>query len=232
MPPRFRQKKPQIIIDEAIVRYGAEIIVRQLAPEELPFFLEISDAYFADPEPVLNGDSSDDGPLRFGAADLVNLLSVVALMVMSATVEHTVSETLKNVKPSVVPAVLRRLFGGEKAADEEHCGATAFESEPRPSPELREPSDLRVSLTPEQLARVRGVAIEAALRQGLPAEKAEVMANAVVAMLLPGATQSAGQGEGVGGGSGSGTGNRLVDGPGCAAPGRPDGESADDGEDS
>ncbi len=205
--------------DEAIIRYGAEIIVRQVAPEELPFFPEISDAYFAAPERVLTGGGAGGGPLRFGAAELVDLMSVVALAVMNATVEHTVSETLKGVKPSALPGALKRLFGLGRATGEGNRGRAALE--PRPSPEPRQPSDPPLSLTPEQLAQVREVAIEVACRHGAKADKAEVMANAVVAMLLPGVTSSAGQAAGVEGRWGNG----VVDGPaagaGDAAAGRP-----------
>ncbi|MEO3814370.1 hypothetical protein ABGB17_35690 [Sphaerisporangium sp. B11E5] len=132
--------------------------MRQLAPEELPFLPEISDVYFADPERALRDDASGDGPLRFGGAELVDLLSIVALAVMTAVTDHMVRDALEHVKPSAVPGTLRRLFGAGRTAGDEHGGAAPGEPGSLPSPP--------VSLTTEQLSRVRGVAMEVAHSAG------------------------------------------------------------------
>ncbi len=171
MPARFIRARSRAIIDETTVRHCAEAVVQRVAPDESAFFPEISTAYFADPEGVDKGGARSGRPLRFGAEDLVDLVSLVALQAVSAVVEYVVTEVLEGMKPAARLKALRRLF---RVGRELPQGDGDAEAEKPP-----------VSLTPEQLTQVRRVAIEAAKRHRTSEEKAERIANAIVAGLLP-----------------------------------------------
>jgi hypothetical protein len=152
------------VVDDTLVRDMARIVVKQVAPAELPMFSTLSDAYLADLRAPRSG-SGGSGPLGFGVGDAVELLTPVALMVATEVTQHLVGEFTRGAvargRRAVTHAV-RRLFR-----------ITGKSAEP-------EDEEAPVTLTAVQWAEVRRIAVETARRSGLSAEMAELMGDAVV----------------------------------------------------
>jgi len=149
--------------DEALVRELAEPLVAQFSPaEQGELFDVLSEAHFADPAAYTRQDP-DRGPLAFGLPELTVLLTPVFLAAMNEAVRYAVAAAMaKGAK--VTTAAIRRLFRRGRAP----------ESGPEPA---QEPP---LSLTPEQWSEVRQIVERVALKGGVPADQAQLMADAVV----------------------------------------------------
>jgi hypothetical protein len=139
----------------------ARVVVAEVAPAELPTFRAVSEAYFADPARALAGDR-DRGPLQIGEAEVVVLVTPVALAVATEVTRYLFEEAIR---PAVVKSgsAVRRLFGAGGA------GGVADHPEERP-----------VELTAEQWARVREIVVDVVSRCGGDTDTAQIMADAVV----------------------------------------------------
>ncbi|MCO6003551.1 hypothetical protein NE236_00980 [Actinoallomurus purpureus] len=145
-------------IDRTLVTDIARVVVAEVAPAELPTFRAVSEAYFADPARSLAGDR-DRGPLQIGEAEVVVLVTPVALAVATEVTRYLFEEAIR---PAVVKSgsAVRRLFGARGAADH--------------------PEERPVELTAEQWARVREIVVDVVSRCGGDADTAQIMADAVV----------------------------------------------------
>jgi hypothetical protein len=103
--------------------------------------------------------------------------------VVSAVVQYVVDEVLKSAKDessSLIREKVERLFGiitAKKSA----------EAEPAPAQSApKKPASASVSLSPDELARVRQLALEQSLACGLDSSQAERIADSViVGLVLP-----------------------------------------------
>ncbi|MEU7909080.1 hypothetical protein [Actinoplanes sp. NPDC049118] len=147
-------------LDEKLVRELAEPLVAEFSPaEQGDLFLVLSDAYFADPHGFTRRDRDKAiGPLAFGLPELTVLLTPVLLAAMNETVRYLV-ESAAAQGTRVTAAALRRLFRRGPAG------------RPGPEPEL--------VLTAEQWSQVRQIVQRVALKGGVPADQAELIAAAV-----------------------------------------------------
>ncbi|SHF56571.1 hypothetical protein [Streptoalloteichus hindustanus] len=131
-------------------------VVARVAPEEIPI-VDGLDALGADTAArhwAKAGARRE--PLGFGLGDAV----VVVTPIVWWAVEHVAGRLAESATDGVVSRA-RRLFRRRKAI----------------------PRVVDLPLTPEQLAEVRRKALEAGARQGLPPERSEEIADAIVARL-------------------------------------------------
>jgi hypothetical protein len=144
----------------------ARDVAAQIAPQELPLFRAISEAYFKDPDRVLDQRAARDEPLGFGVGEAVSLVLPIVLAVASEVVLFLAAEVKKAVgaeSGKLTIEATKKLFKRFRAADQ---------GQPPVSP-----------LTPEQLAHVRKLAFEKARLLKLPEPQAQLLAEAVVGSL-------------------------------------------------
>jgi hypothetical protein len=150
-------------LDESLVRELAEPLVAQFSPaEQGELFDVLSEAHFADPEAFTRQDP-DRGPLAFGLPELTVLLTPVLLAAMNEAVRYVVATAVAKGAKATVTAI-RRLFRRGPAAE------SAAESAEEPA----------LVLTSEQWSELRRIVERVALKGGVPADQAHLMADAVV----------------------------------------------------
>ena len=154
---------PTAAADRDLVVELAGLVVRRLAPEELPVLPIVAEDYFADPAGTLRPRDRDQ-PLGFGM-DLA-LLAPYALAVATPVVQFLASlatdilkDQAKDAAKPVVHDLVRRM-----------C---------RRGPES-------IALTPAQARWVHDTSIRNALALGLPEQQAQLLADALVTSVYPG----------------------------------------------
>jgi hypothetical protein len=139
--------------------------IADTAPQELPLFRLVSQAYFEDPEQVLDPPKRKDDLLGFGPAGLVLLVTPAALEAAKSIVGYLLSQlkgSLEHETSEAIAARVHRLFHRDANDDDA----------PR--------------LTREQLARVRELALEKAHQLNLPEAQADLLADSMVGSLALG----------------------------------------------
>jgi hypothetical protein len=139
-------------------------VVAAVAPEEIPLFRPLSDAYFDHPDRLPRRPK--DEMLGFGVGEFVVPLTPVALMVVSETLVYLRGELAKSAArhaagalEAELKALLRRFHTGDR------------------------PPESVPALSPQQLAEVRRRVIERARRMGLSEARAGLLGDAVVGSL-------------------------------------------------
>ena len=158
-------------IDDALVAEVARSAVERAAPEELPLFRPVSEAFFEDPD-ALERTGGGDQMLGFGVDAAAVLLTPVALSVARDVVRFVGEQVRKRLQTEGEGAVQRALDRIFKR------GGGGREPEPRGE----SPPDL----TDEELERVRAIALEKAQQLNLAPAKAELLADAIVGGLATG----------------------------------------------
>lgn len=149
-------------VENDIVADVARGLVAETAPQELPLFRATSEAYFKDPQKVLEQKQGKDEMLGFGV-EIAMFLAPVALEVAKAVVHFVADELRKSTQKeasSVIEERVHKLF---------HRGEGGGEAEP--------------GLTREQLAQVHDVALKTATQLNVPKEQADLLADSVVGRL-------------------------------------------------
>jgi hypothetical protein len=142
----------------------AREVVTDAAPEELPVFTAISRRYEEDPE-AAEREAGREEMLGFGAGELV-ALAPVALQVASPVIKflfEQVREAAGEQAQAGIGALVKKLFKRFR---------------------LPEDKDAPPPLTTEQIARVRGIALERARLLKVPEAKAELLADSVAGSLV------------------------------------------------
>src|SRR5687768_14874350 len=91
----------------------ARDVVTQLAPQELPIFRAVSEAYFADPGNALKRLKSEDRALGFGLDSAAALLTPVVLAVLSEVFQSLVPIAKKAVEDGLghgISEIMKRMF--------------------------------------------------------------------------------------------------------------------------
>ncbi|SDO01914.1 hypothetical protein [Lentzea jiangxiensis] len=144
----------------------ARRVVRKIAPEELPSFEIVAAPYLENPKQAERRlRQAHDDPLGFGLGDIVAMATPVIALV-SGSVITAVSD-------SVGKAVQQGTTNAARKAWRKLRG--------KPAEPLELPS---TPLTTPQLAEVRKIALDRALSLGMEQQKAEALADAVVAALV------------------------------------------------
>jgi hypothetical protein len=136
-------------------------IVAEIAPEELEFADELLEEHRQNPR----HSAKEDDPLGFGADLLVALTPVVA-MAVQAVVKYLAEEVLRAAKEESSALIVQKIkvfFG--TAEEKKKAG---------------------VSLSQEELAKVRTLVKKEAVRGGMPAQDAESLALQIVGRLALG----------------------------------------------
>lgn len=150
--------------NQLIADIAHELVV-QIAPQELPVFRPISEAYFNDPEKTLGARQDKDDMLGFGIGAAVPFLTPVALAVATEVVRFVAEEVKKTARAEgshMVRDLTKKMF-------------KKFRSEEKEVP---------APLKPEQLAQVRRMAIEKARQFNIPEDKAGWLADSIVGSLV------------------------------------------------
>ncbi|MGH3071588.1 MAG: hypothetical protein ACRDNB_04860 [Gaiellaceae bacterium] len=143
----------------------ARATVERAAPEELPLFGPISEAYQKDPKALESGRARDE-MLGFGAEAAVMLVTPVALQVardVLGFLHEQLRERAREHGEGAIDRIIARLVGMKTGA------APAAE----PVPELSD----------AQLEQVRALAFEKARTLKLSEERAELLADSLVGSL-------------------------------------------------
>lgn len=144
----------------------ARRVVRKIAPEELPSFDVVAAPYLETPEPAARRlRQAHDDPLGFGLGDIVAMATPVIALV-SGSVITAVSDSLGKAVRDGTAGALSKAWRKIRR---------------KPQEPLELPS---TPLTREQLAEVRQIALDRALSLGMKHQKAEALADAVVAALV------------------------------------------------
>lgn len=146
----------------------ARAAVARAAPHELPIFRAATTAYFENPERALPQRSKDE-MLGFGM-EAIAVLTPYALAIAKPVALFLMGEVAKQATERSREAVLqlvRRLF---RMRDEQ---VAPHGNEPEVQP-----------LTPEQLTRVRDLALDKARELDLDDDKAALLADAMVGSLV------------------------------------------------
>ncbi len=141
-------------------------LVGQVAPQELPAFGPISDAYFRNPTKVLEGRTSKDEMLGFGIETGVALITPVIIEATKGVISYLKEEVKKSAKTestNVISRFMKKVFGLFFSSDKE--------------------TEQRVSelvLTPKQLKRIREIVEAEARRFKIPHDEAVRLSDAMI----------------------------------------------------
>jgi len=144
----------------------ARRVVREIAPEELPAFDLVAAPYLQNPRQAERRlRQAHDDPLGFGLGDIVTMATPVIALV-SGSVITAVSDSVGKAVRDGAAGALRKTWRKIRR---------------KPAEPLELPS---TPLTKAQLAEVRQIALERALSLGMKQQKADALADAVVAALV------------------------------------------------
>jgi hypothetical protein len=152
---------------ELIVVVTREVIAA-VAPEEIPLYRPLSQAYFDAPERLERAPKDD--VLGFGAGEVVVALTPIALSVVSEVLVHLRRELAETAAKDVTGTV----DGGVRAL------FRRFHHDPHPA------AAAPAALTREQLAEVGRLAFEKARAMRVSEPRARLLADAVVGSLVLG----------------------------------------------
>ncbi|MFE1882087.1 hypothetical protein [Streptomyces diastatochromogenes] len=115
----------------------ARDVIKELAPEEVPMFSAVSQAYFADPRRVMSGKGSRRSPLGFGSEAVELILTPVVLAATARAVECLAEIGGQHITREGTVSALRRIFrfgqrsqgapAPDDAAESASTGTTAIE---------------------------------------------------------------------------------------------------------
>jgi len=152
---------PTSEFDQLSAEIGRSIVSRA-APQELPLYRSISQAYLQAPGDIQGKAVSKDEMLGFGMAEAVTYLTPVILPVLTSVLKFLAEEVKTSVHDQhLVGDALRKLFGRAPAG-----------SKP-----------MEVVLTREQLVQVRKLAFEKARELNLKDQEASLLADSIIGSL-------------------------------------------------
>jgi hypothetical protein len=141
--------------------------VAKIHPPELPLFRATSEAYFKNPEKMLEGQTGKDEKLGFGLAVGAYFLTPIVLDVTGAVVTFLAKEVLKSVQTEssgLIHEYVKKMFKRFRPAEKEE--------------ESKAPA-----LTHEQVVQVRKLAFERARQLNLPEPQAGLLADSLIGSL-------------------------------------------------
>jgi hypothetical protein len=151
--------------DRELIVAVSRALVASIAPEESALFRPLSTAHFEHPE--RRARAQKDDMLGFGSGEVVAAVTPVVLTVVGQTLVYLRAELAKTVAhdaAAVLDAKVKALFHSSRPGDQ--------------------PAGALLALSREQLAGVRGRAIQEAIVLGLSEERANLLADALVGSLV------------------------------------------------
>jgi hypothetical protein len=156
------------VIEDQLIADLARDQVEQVAPQEVPIFPLLSEAYFQDPEKTLNAKGGKDEMLGFGVEAGVVLLTPIVMTVTREVVEFIAAEVMKSVQlqsSGLINDFVKKMFKKFRREGE-------AKGEKLPPP-----------LTREQIGRVRELALEKARQLKLSPNQAGLLADSLAGSL-------------------------------------------------
>jgi hypothetical protein len=156
----------ETIQSQLIVDVARDVTI-QIAPQEIPLFRAMSEAFLKDPDRLLKAEAGKDEMLGFGVGEAVALMTPIVLIVAAQVIEFLQTEVKKALATegtSLVAEMTKSMF-------------KRF----RPSEQGKQKLP---PLTPAQVAQVRKVAFEKARVLKLPEAKASLLADALIGELV------------------------------------------------
>jgi hypothetical protein len=156
-------------IETQLISDIARDLVAQIAPQELPLFRPIKEAYFKDPEKARKGTAAKDEMLGFGVADAAMLITPIVLTVVTDVVKHITEQVLETVKQEgamLATDIVKKLFK-----------------------KLRTPTENEEEIpliTDEQRSDIYQLAFKQAYQLNLPEDQAKALAASIIDLLVIG----------------------------------------------
>ena len=155
------------LVEDQLVADVARDQVEQVAPQEAPIFPLLSEAYFQDPDKMLEAQGKDE-MLGFGLEAGVVLLTPIVMTVTREVVEFVAAEVMKSVQTQssgLISDFVKKVF-------------KKFRSEAEAKGEQLPPP-----LTREQIGRVRELALEKGRQLQLSPDQAGLLADSLAGSL-------------------------------------------------
>ena len=155
------------LVEDQLVADVARDQVEQVAPQEAPIFPLLSEAYFQDPDKMLEAQGKDE-MLGFGLEAGAVLLTPVVMTVTREGVEFVAAEVMKSVQTQssgLISDFVKKVF-------------KKFRSEAEAKGEQLPPP-----LTREQIGRVREIALEKGRQLQLSPDQAGLLADSLAGSL-------------------------------------------------
>ncbi|MEV6777092.1 hypothetical protein [Streptomyces syringium] len=158
--------------ERALITEIARDVIEEIAPEEVPTFSAVSQAYFADPQRAVSGRGSRQAPLGFGSGMVELIVTPVVLAATAKAVECLAGVFFERIPGEGTTAVLRRIF------------RVGHRSPGTPVPDdagqSASPGADAVVLRQEDIERLRDV-VEATLHDcGTAPESSRLIADAII----------------------------------------------------
>jgi hypothetical protein len=103
--------------NKALLNQAAYRLVSELAPEEIPIYVETRDRYFADPEGFGQSSPGDDEVLGIGEVFAIKTLSKVVFPILTPILNHlltAVTETVQDELGEEASTWVKQLFTPEQ----------------------------------------------------------------------------------------------------------------------
>jgi len=155
------------LVEDQLVADVARDQVEQVAPQEAPIFPLLSEAYFQDPDKMLEAQGKDE-MLGFGLEAGAVLLTPVVMTVTREVVEFVAGEVMKSVQTQssgLISDFVKKIF-------------KKFRSEAEAKGEKVPPP-----LTREQIGQVKELALEKGRQLQLTPDQAELLADSLAGSL-------------------------------------------------
>lgn len=148
-------------------------IVTEVAPEELQDFQPMSEAYFNNPEKTLKGETNSNKLTGAGIEALIIVLTPFILDIVKDVIKDLLKDSLKDSVKQNAPTLLEKL----KAL------LMRFLGDDSPQSTSSEYVQLQLPLDRDRLTQARQRAYEKAIQLGVDVDKANLIANSVMANL-------------------------------------------------
>jgi hypothetical protein len=173
---------------QAVIEALARSAVQDVAPEELPLFGPMSDAYF-DPWRGTPAGASSDEMLGFGvdAASAMVLVTPVALEAAKSVLGYVIGElqtALKDEAKPMIQALAKRILHPRAKAGAAPGAPGTPGGKAAEAAAQDEKADEPAPFSQEQLDEVHKVAVRTAQRMGMERAQASLVADAIVGAIV------------------------------------------------
>ncbi|GEM_PF-821818 len=166
-------------VENQLIAELSRRVVTDVAPAEKRAFNAISKAYFKNPEKTLKGEGGDDELMGFGLAEISLLLTPIILEVVKEVLKDLLKDSVKDsIKKSSLTVLekIQTFFKGLFGANPSQPAQLQYV-------QLLLPFSEENPLSQEKLRQVHQRARESAIRLGVDANQATLIADSVITSL-------------------------------------------------